>query len=1305
MYASTQENVFEALSFLSAELRAALAVAPDGTTCGALPPRKVALLWSDIAGFSRHTHMFLSAGSEGVDRLHREINAHYDQLIETILSHGGEPVTFVGDGLLSVWPVDNGGMAQAVARAANTANALVRKRENGDSHFDLNHHIACGDIQTVELGGRNGRWLTTSVGSALKELEQIATIKQPNQIFLTATAASLCPADTVSEVIGGKSAHRLLGDIPFVSAERTVLAVPPATAWDATVARMPRFAQGWIETVGLKYLAELRPVTSVSVVLHGFDQSTGEGAARLDQIVQSVQEIVHGRDGYVAEVIVDDKGVSILVTFGTPPDAHSDDPLRSVLSARDILAALRQRGVQSSIGVATGRMLCCIVGNKDRRCDLVLGDALIRSTRLAGATEDGILIDKNTMRATQDRVAIAADPMMLLFKGAQTPAPVWALEDEQRPAESTHNIQGRASEKELLLRCWSHATSGIYGTNVVVEGESGVGKTSLALNLRDHVTASGGNFRIVAASAIEQASPYSALRSLFLDVLGVLPLMTAQKRQGTILSRLPYDLRERAPFLNALFPTGLDETPVTQDAIGRARAAHIQSYVVDVLCHALADTPSCLCVDDAQWLDDESGQVLARLAEALPSLMIVVLTQPTADNRWQDFAQNAGFAHLPLGPLTRAGLKELVLRCLDCETVDAALFDRIEKLTERHAFYCVELLRSLVEKKAITQHAGKATLADAAALDAASLPDTMHGMVLQRLDRLDPAEQLSLRVASVAGLVFPTQLVCDIHPVAEPDVAIAAQLKQQVSNGFLRTQDQGENLGYAFSHSIVREVAHSQLPAQQSRGLHAKAAQWIEENAAEDRASRMLELAHHWEQAGAKDRAVGYMIEEAQRLFGQGFAIDAVKVGLRAMRTAGVDVPEGTAALGQGIEENIAEIERLTAGRHPTELLSGLQPPSDDLALRFLAILPTAPLAFQSNQFEIFAWAATSAMRLVMENQSGPPHAFAIYSIVRALLTQDKVAGAAWSRAALDLDAVTGGTALPAVAFIDTWFHGHWRVPMAESIAINRAARKMDVAPQDQQYASYNIAGAVILRAATGHPLADVVDQAQRALTTALYRNARMHTVLEMQFARALQSKTDNPLSLSDHAIDEDKDIGWVAETEFANQSAFYLATRVRLHRYAGDWEGALAWYDRACEMGGAIAGQMIECDLVLHGLLARFGAVLSDNSSLSAHTDPIQKAIAMLEEWHVIQPDNFGAKAQMSKLIWAGFNGDTSAAAALSDLADSLGPDQWLQDRALALEYAARLDLVTARKQAAIAAYETWGATAVAARLRDAWL
>jgi hypothetical protein len=75
------------------------------------------------------------------------------------------------------------------------------------------------------------------------------------------------------------------------------------------------------------------------------------------------------------------------------------------------------------------------------------------------------------------------------------------------------------------------------------------------------------------------------------------------------------------------------------------------------------------------------------------------------------------------------------------------------------------VLASLYAAGKVVIRDGMASLLPGKGDDAPGLPASRHGMGLQRLDRPEPEEQLSLRVAAVAGMNFPTKRVTDIHPL------------------------------------------------------------------------------------------------------------------------------------------------------------------------------------------------------------------------------------------------------------------------------------------------------------------------------------------------------------------------------------------------------------------------------------------------------------------------------------------------------------------------------------------------------------
>jgi hypothetical protein len=221
------------------------------------------------------------------------------------------------------------------------------------------------------------------------------------------------------------------------------------------------------------------------------------------------------------------------------------------------------------------------------------------------------------------------------------------------------------------------------------------------------------------------------------------------------------------------------------------------------------------------------------------------------------------------------------------------------------------------------------------------------------------------------------------------------------------------------------------------------------------------------------------------------------------------------------------------------------------------------------------------------------------------------------------------------------------------------------------------------------------------ALEHPLVRNSQMQVHLEVQYARALRGDTEHPRSLSGAGIDEGEAIAWVTQTEFVNQIGYYLATRVKLERHAGAWAAALEAAERAGPVRPAISGQTAEIDLVFHAALARLGLMIADPSAQPAQRPALEAELGQLALWKSVHPGNFAARADIAAATLRGLDRDPrAAAAALAEIAAGLGPDAGLQDRALALEYAARLDPSPARVRAAAAACRDWGATALAARL-----
>ena len=127
------------------------------------------------------------------------------------------------------------------------------------------------------------------------------------------------------------------------------------------------------------------------------------------------------------------------------------------------------------------------------------------------------------------------------------------------------------------------------------------------------------------------------------------------------------------------------------------------------------------------------------------------------------------------------------------------------------------------------------------------LPDSVQGTVMRRIDRLDAESQVTLKVASAAGLRFPTSLVSEVHPTARGEqTAVARHLALHDRVGFLLPEQVDEREGYAFRHGIIRDVAYGLMLYAQRRPLHREIALWNEAASASNRSAST----HSWPSIG-----------------------------------------------------------------------------------------------------------------------------------------------------------------------------------------------------------------------------------------------------------------------------------------------------------------------------------------------------------------------------------------------------------------------------------------------------------------------
>jgi class 3 adenylate cyclase/tetratricopeptide (TPR) repeat protein len=476
---------------------------------------------------------------------------------------------------------------------------------------------------------------------------------------------------------------------------------------------------------------------------------------------------------------------------------------------------------------------------------------------------------------------------------------------------------GRATECAVLSRRLDQLVAGDPGGPLILEGEVGIGKSCLLSYLVEQARGRGVSGLVGAASAIEKATPYRAWRPIFARLLATdqLPLAQTSDAVGResrrmqpagpeqvrreesstsgrtdgpgrageasdtltsgptshltrggascldLLANQP-DLLRLVPLLNDVLPLELPDNELTVQLRGEVRAENTQRLLLHLLERALAGKPTLIVLEDAQWLDSASWSLALHVARRIRKALFVLVTRPMTEPLLENYRALCAWpetAVLVLEALSPRAVLELVCQRLGVTTLPEPVITLIQQKTQGNPFFSEELAYALRDEGLLVIEEGEARLAPGFDVRSVSLPDSVHGVITGRVDRLPPAQQLTLKVASVIGRSFDFRTLHDIYPLESERLALATHLDhlEKLDLAVLETPEPA--LGYAFKHIVTQEVVYSLMLFAQRRQLHRTVADWYERTHAGDLSRHHPLLAHHWRKAGELSRAIDHL--------------------------------------------------------------------------------------------------------------------------------------------------------------------------------------------------------------------------------------------------------------------------------------------------------------------------------------------------------------------------------------------------------------------------------------------------------------
>jgi predicted ATPase len=599
-------------------------------------------------------------------------------------------------------------------------------------------------------------------------------------------------------------------------------------------------------------------------------------------------DLVHHYEGTINQFL----GDGFMALFGAPI-AHEDHARRAVLAALALQRTFHDHqaelggpyGVQCAfrMGLHSGLVVVGSLGDKLRADYSAIGETTNLAARLQQiAAPDTILVSERTAHFVRNAVYVEGLPSVEV-KGIPTRITPYKVVGT-RPHHSRlasdgerrrSRLVGRTRELALLDELLAQVEAG-HGHVVGLVAEAGGGKSRLLDEFQERVATKQITYVEGRCLSYGRTMPYHLLIDLLRQQCG----LTEMDSPPAIRAKVQHSLRdvdldpeEHAPYV--LWLLGIEDgtaslAGVTPEALQQCTFTTLRLMSL----HGSHHQPLLLALEDLHWIDRTSEVYFASFVESIVGAPILLLTtyRPGYRPPWMD---KSYVTQLALRNLAPSEALTLVRSISPHRELPDPMAQVIVEKGGGNPFFLEELTQAILDH-AEFQIAG-------------TVPETIQGVLMARIDRLPEAPKRLLQTAAVLGREFSPLLLAALWEEPEP---LDPLLQELTHLELLDKRTGGEGEVYVFKHVLTQEVAYDSLLTTRRRALHAVAGHVLEAQYAARLEEVYDRLAYHYARSEEIAKAVAFLHRVAERA-ARGYAHTEAVAALQEALELATQLPEG----------------------------------------------------------------------------------------------------------------------------------------------------------------------------------------------------------------------------------------------------------------------------------------------------------------------------------------------------------------------------------------------------------------------------